>query len=293
MSGPAAKRSRIRPASAAGAGPAGQEPHIEGLARVTRTNSTGSSIAFLGSPGREAFRPAGFLHGGAIATIVASCGLVGVRELTTLALPRLRSLRLAFYAPSSSATIGVRVSRIGLYDVGAALAIELVGADGSLLSVATACYETDRSAGQDRRAEKPSPECQRLAEASRTPAADATMSSEPWRHHLGIRAHCLADRCAISSAPPDGEWQSLAVVCTVADTVGVLLDQFRTADRDFVTTELALEQFRAAHGIVAAEGRLVRQTGRLTSLVSSLYDQRGLLGVGGATYSATRKPGSG
>ncbi len=264
---------------------------MAGLAELTCTDRTGSSVAFGGRPVREAFRPAGFLHGGAIATILASCGLVGVRELTTLVHPRLRSLRLAFFAPSSSATVAVRVFRIGLYDAGAALAIELVAADGSLLAAATACYEAGGSAGPPRRPDGPDQEFRRLAEASRSPAAVTAMSAEPWRRHLGIRAHCVGDRCAISSAPPDDEWRSLAVVCTVADTVGVLLDQFRTADRDFVTTELTLEQFGPPRGIVAAEGRLVRQTGRLTSLVSSLYDRGGLLGIGGATYSAIRKPG--
>jgi hypothetical protein len=69
-------------------------------------------------------------------------------------------------------------------------------------------------------------------------------------------------------------------------------DQFRSAERDFVTVELTLDQFRPAVGSVAAEGRLVRQTGRLTSLVSAPYDRQGLLGIGGVTYSAIRGSGS-
>ena len=264
---------------------------MEGITIHEITRRTADGLVVSGSPWRESYRPAGFLHGGAVASLVASSALAAARELTGQPALCLRSMRLAYFAPSAGAMVEVDAAVIGRYGTGAALAVQVTDGAGTVQSAATVCCELAPDSPGIAPGE-PDVSWSELTAASHSAAAARSMQSEAWRRHLGIRADAAGERCAISSAEPRGEWPSIATVCTVADTVGVLMDQFRSAERDFVTVELTLEQFRPAVGSVAAEGRLVRQTGRLTSLVSALYDRHGLLGIGGATYSAIRGPGS-
>jgi acyl-coenzyme A thioesterase PaaI-like protein len=95
--------------------PAGQELPVEGLTIREITRRTADGLVVSGRPWRESYRPAGFLHGGAVASIVASSGLAAARELTGQPALCLRSIRLAYFAPSTGAMVEIDAAMIGRY----------------------------------------------------------------------------------------------------------------------------------------------------------------------------------